>query len=516
VPRNILFYSAMSKRKQISFAVAAALITVAVLQPVLNGNFVNWDDPVNLLSNPDFRGLGWAQLKWMFTTFHMGHYQPISWLTLGLDYVLWGMNPFGYRLSNLLLHALNAVWVFVVARQLLGLALPRAKAADGAWASLVVALLFSVHPLRVESVAWATERRDVLSAFFYLAAIWAYLRSVAAPAAKRLGWQRGALMLFAASLLSKAQGVHLPIVLWIINIYPLRRKGFWPELVPYFALSIIFGVVAIKGGSSYGRLLTLEEFGPIQRIAQLCFGFVFYIVKSVYPVTLSPLYARPEPLSPADGPFLFSMILTLIMTTLSVLLRRQRPALLAAWAAYVLMLIPVSGAFPNGPQIAADRYTYLACLPWPLLLAGAWLGLRRPWLRHGGAILAVTLLCMYGYLTRRYIPIWADSTALWERAYAVSPYSTLAQINLSGTHYNKGVDFVSKGNAREATLAYRRALTVYPASYSAHYNLGNLLLREGDAKTAIFHYQWVLRISPGHTGAMAALKRANAIMAESP
>lgn len=158
--------------------VLIALITFAAFLPTLQNQFVNWDDAENFLDNPHYRGLGWTHLRWMWTT-HLGHYIPLTWMTLGLDYLLWGMNPFGYHLTSLLLHAANAVVFFFVVRRILTLALPSPSERRHALAVAagVAALLFAIHPLRVESVAWVTERRDVLSGLFYLLTILMYLRA---------------------------------------------------------------------------------------------------------------------------------------------------------------------------------------------------------------------------------------------------------------------------------------------------------------------------------------------------
>ena len=155
-------------------------MTVVAFLPALSNDFVNWDDDRNLIDNPFYRGLGWTQLSWMFSTFHEGHYQPLSWLTFAIDYLIWGMNPVGYHLTNLVLHGANAVFFYFLARRLLYAAVPQARVVDS-WRLRVsaglAALLFAVHPLRVESVAWATERRDMLSALFFFGAIYFYLRA---------------------------------------------------------------------------------------------------------------------------------------------------------------------------------------------------------------------------------------------------------------------------------------------------------------------------------------------------
>src|SRR6266704_2292832 len=184
--------------------VLIALVTFVPFLPTLDNQFVNWDDDDNLVENPHYRGLGWTHLRWMWTTSHIGHYAPLTWMTLGLDYLVWGLKPVGYHLGNLLLHAANAAVFYLVARRILGLALPGPGERGNvglAAAAAFAALLFALHPLRVESVAWATERRDVLSGLFYLSAILVYLRACEREERGR-GWYWGAVALFAGALLS--------------------------------------------------------------------------------------------------------------------------------------------------------------------------------------------------------------------------------------------------------------------------------------------------------------------------
>ena len=218
-----------------SMWIAPAIVTIVTCMtflPVLGNQFVNWDDYENLISNPSYRGLGWSQISWMFTTFYMGHYQPLSWLTLGLDYLIWGMNPVGYHLTSLILHAANAVVFYFVGRRLLAIALT-VKENERSWQlSLTVAfaaLLFAIHPLRVESVAWATERRDVLAGFFFLWAIYCYLRSAQiSQISSRRPWLWAAVVVYSLSLLSKATAMTLPVLLLLLDVYPLRRFQGWP------------------------------------------------------------------------------------------------------------------------------------------------------------------------------------------------------------------------------------------------------------------------------------------------
>lgn len=228
-----------------------AFATFLAFLPALRNGFVNWDDEFNFLTNPYYRGLGWTQIKWMFgASSQYGHYIPLTWLTLGLDYMLWGMNPSGYHLTNLLLHCANAVIFFYASRRLLTLAAREHAGSDPTgldFSAVFSALFFSLHPLRVESVAWVTERRDVLSGFFYLLMVLFYLRACAEerePQGPR--WLRLSAAMFVLALLAKINGIALPLALLGLDIYPLRRlpgdarcwlapdvRHVWLEKIPF-------------------------------------------------------------------------------------------------------------------------------------------------------------------------------------------------------------------------------------------------------------------------------------------
>src|SRR6266571_3362429 len=237
--------------------VLIALVTFAAFLPALYNQFVNWDDDDNFLRNPHYRGLAWTHIRWMWTT-HLGHYIPLTWMTFGLDYLLWGMNPVGYHLTSLLLHAANAVVFFFVVHRILTQALPSPSERGYALAvsAGVAALVFAIHPLRVESVAWVTERRDVLSGLFYLVAILLYLRACEGGARGR-GWYWLSMAAFVGALLSKSMVVNLPVVLLILDVYPLRRLGgavgWWSaparrvyvEKIPFVLLAAAASAIAL-------------------------------------------------------------------------------------------------------------------------------------------------------------------------------------------------------------------------------------------------------------------------------
>src|SRR5207249_1919349 len=360
-----------------------ALVTLAAFLPTLHNQFVNWDDDVNFLDNPHYRGLGWSQLRWMWTTFHMAHYIPLTWMTLGMDYLLWGMNPVGYHLTSLLLHVTSAVVVFFLARRFLTLALPRASGRGHALtvSAGFAALVFAIHPLRVESVAWATERRDVLSGLFYLLTLLMYLRACERDApGRRSYWLSVAL--FGCALLSKSMAVSLPVVLLILEVYPLRRLGgslgwsrasarrVYVEKIPFVLLAAAASAIALMAQLSNRGMVSVAHLSALDRLAVSTYGLSFYLWKTVVPLDLSPLYMLPQTVNPAATPFIVSYGGVLAVTAIALALRRRCPGLPAAWLEYVVVLLPVLGIAQNGPQIAADRYTYLAAPGWAILGRG--------------------------------------------------------------------------------------------------------------------------------------------------
>src|SRR5213592_3852425 len=361
--------------------VLIAVVTFAAFLPTLQNQFLNWDDPRNFLENPHYRGLGWTHLRWMWTT-HLGHYIPLTWMTLGLDYLLWGMNPVGYHLTSLLLHVTNAVVFFFVVRWLLTRALPSPSERGYALAVSAgfAALVFAIHPLRVESVAWVTERRDVLSGLFYLVAILLYLRACEGGARGR-GWYWLSAAVFGCALLSKSMVVNLPVVLVILDVYPLRRLGgavgWWSEparrvyveKIPFVLLAAAASAIAVMAQLSFHAALSVAQLSVPGRVAISAYGLSFYLWKMVVPVNLSPLYERGL-VDPWATLFLLSYGGLVAITALAWARRRRWPGLPATWLAYVVVLLPVLGIFQSGPQIAADRYTYLAGLGWAIL-AGA-------------------------------------------------------------------------------------------------------------------------------------------------
>jgi tetratricopeptide (TPR) repeat protein len=500
--------------------VLIALVTFAAFLPTLQNQFVNWDDADNFLDNPYYRGLGWSQLRWMWTTFHMGHWIPLTWMTLGLDYRLWGMNPVGYHLTSLVLHAANAIVFYFVAVRILGMALPDPsgrRRANLALAAAFAALLFALHPLRVESVAWATERRDVLSGLFYLLTILVYLRARERGERGR-GWYWGAVGLFACALLSKSITVSLPIVLLILDVYPLGRlggaTGWWSrparrvyqEKIPFVLLAGGAAAVAFLALFQLHNMAVLDRLSVPGRLAISAYNLSFYLWKMVVPVTLSPLYELGR-VNPSATPFLLSYGAVLAITALALAVRHRVPGLPVAWLAYVIILLPVLGIFQNGPQVAADRYTYLAGMGWALLAGAGLLSASRrlPVLSTG---LALALLVGLGFLTWIQTRVWHDSETLWSHAVAIDPGSPLGE-------YSWGLALDRQGKVAEAIDRYQAALRLNPNYADAHNSVGAALANQGKVAEAIEHYQTALRLKPdfaeAHGNLGAALAQQGAL-----
>ena len=470
---------------------AIAALTVLVFSPALWNGFVDWDDQVNLVGNVAYRGLGWTQLSWMFTTTLMGHYIPLTWLSFGLDYTLWGMNPLGYHLTSILLHAASAAVLFLIAGRLIQRARPDAQPAVAQAGAALAALVFALHPLRAESVAWATERRDVLSGLLVLLAVLAYVRGADAAAVRPWGWRLAALGCFVAAILAKSIVMTLPLILLILNIYPLRRLGgaagwwtpaarpVWWEKLPFVVVGVVGAELAWWAVARGGFFKPSASYALAERLAVAAYGGAFYVVKTLVPLGLSPLYEMPLRVRPLEPRFLLSALL-LIGITLAVWLGRRRwPAALAAWVGYLVLLAPVSGFVHSGYQLAHDRYSYLACLPFALLVGGLPLWLRRdrvPGRRPaatlaGGAVLAAGVLAL-ATLTWQQVQIWRSSESLWAHAVVVDPRCAIC-------HDELGAALLRRGQAAPAIVHFQRVLDLRPEMTRAEGSIGLALLQSG-------------------------------------
>jgi Tfp pilus assembly protein PilF len=502
-------------RERVTIPFALAVITFLAFSPALLNRFVEWDDYKNLFENPGFRGLGWTQIRWMFTSALMGHYIPVTWITFGLDYTLWGMNPLGYHVTNNLLHSANAALFYLVARRLLakGTSITEWPLRAG---SMVAALFFALHPLRAESVAWATERRDVLSGFFFLVAVLMYLR-----AAETGGWPRrrflvGSAACYALALLSKSIVMTLPLILMLLDFYPLGRVqwrwGMWrdpssrtvlKEKVPYLALGLAGAITSYWAVAANHSLTGFDRYGWPARIGMTGYSLWFYFEKTFLPLALSPLHELPAVVNPGEARFLLPGIGVVAISTAVLALRRRWPAGLALWIYYGLVLGPVTGIVHSGYQLTHDRYSYLSCLGWALLVGAAAgsvaraaaVGAVRPWFARGAAAVTVAWIIALGTLTWYQAQIWRDTETLWRHAAQSDPDCSICHINIGYFYYRQNLFTLARD---ECELALR----LRPDRIWVHGNLGLILQALGDPEAAIRHLNIALARYPDDPGVL--------------
>jgi Flp pilus assembly protein TadD len=505
-------------------------ITLVTFLPALQGQFLNWDDSTLFTRNLEYRGLGVAQLRWMFTTMLGGHYIPLTWLTLGLNYSLGGMNPWGYHLLALLLHATNAALFYLVACRVLaavvdrradGPVAARGDRATGLWTvragALVAALVFAIHPQRVESVAWITERGTLLCGALYFAAVLGYLRAAEPTGAFRWRWAGVfSLAAFAAALLAKGLALSLPVTLLILDVYPLRRwHGRWRralvEKIPYAVVALLGAAIVLLARTRGSHWSGFSDYGLDARLGFAGYSFWFYPSSVVWPIGLSPLYEVPLRASLLQWRFLAPLLGLAAATLGLVFLRRRFPGGLAAWIHSAAVVAPVSGLAHSGSQLVSDRYSYLAGLGFALI-AGygvAWAArLRRQgrlggWVSAVGAVGVTLVLAVLAASTWGQSGIWRDSETLWRWAAEQDPdcatcYAGLAEATLYGA---------GGGRARlgESEAYVRRAIALRPTLPFSHSILGTILLVRGQLAEAEASLRTYMRLAPGEAQGPARL-----------
>lgn len=507
------------RRLDILVALAIFAITVAAFIPALQGQFLNWDDSTLFTKNHDFRGLGGPQLRWMFTTTLAGHYMPLTWLTLGLNYALGGMDPWGYHLVAMLLHATNAVLFYLVARRLLAAA---GGPVEGEWSeageapaevtvgAALAALVFAIHPQRVESVAWVTERGTLVSGALYLLAVLGYLRAVASPGAIRWRWWGVySVAAFAAALLGKGLAISLPATLLILDAYPLRRvraRG-WVAVVrekaPYIVVALLGAIVILYARNRGAEWSAFARFGIDARLAFVAYSFWFYPTSTIWPIGLTPLHEVPVAPALLQGRFLVPLLGLVAVTGILVLLRRRAPGALAAWAHSAVVVLPVSGIAHSGSQLVSDRYSYLAGLGWALLAGYGmiWaMRLRRQgrlsrWVSAVGVSGVGLLVAALAVGTWGQSGTWRDSETLWRWATEQDPACAMCEAILG-----EAIVYGAPGGRvrlDEGEAHVRRAIALRPTMPLPHYTLGTMRLARGKYADAEASLRTYIQLAPG-------------------
>jgi tetratricopeptide (TPR) repeat protein len=471
----------LTPRVRIGIPVAVAIITFVCFLPALGAGFLNWDDGRNFTENPHYRGFTAENIQWMFTTCHMGHYIPITWMTLALDYELWGMNPFGYHFSSMVFHALATVLVYLVTLALLRKI--RDDSGPGLHvASAIAALFFGMHPLRVESVAWITERRDVLSGIFFCATLLTYLKLCTSD--RRLTWYGATWLLFVCALLCKSMVLTLPIIMLLLDIYPLRRfsRRSVLEKIPFIAVAFADLIVTWQAQRAISAIAV--DYPITDSLLQPGYRAFFYLAKSALPSGLSPLY----PMEHATLNAVYGLAAA-GLAGLSLLSIRRRP-MAVTWFSYLALLIPVIGIVHGGPQQVADRYSYLPAIAWTVPIGAAF---YPHWNKFIAIMPAVAILGLLGFLTSRQTEIWKDSVTLWTRALDHAPSVT--------AYVNRGLAFIERREFARAVEDLDRALQIDPRDVYALCTRSDARLRQGDVRGALTDAEEAVKIDPGHAPA---------------
>jgi tetratricopeptide (TPR) repeat protein len=497
---------------------AVAGLTALVFSRSLGLGFVGWDDGVLLVTNPAFRGLGWSQLRWMIGNTLLGHYVPVTWLSFAADHEVWGLRPAGYHLTNVLLHAANAGLVSVLAARLLERATswPLAVCRLGA---VSAALLWALHPLRVEAVSWVTGRRDVLSGFLLLLALTAYLRAAAAEGPRRRQWLVATAAACGLALGSKAIVMTVPAALVALDVYPLRRlpadvvrwgdrafRAVWLEKVPLVVLAgaaAAASAVAVPRGAGYLML------GVSAWLGKVAVSLAHPLWKTAWPLSLSPLYELPRQVHLGGTEYWAGGLLVAGISVAALALRRRWPAAITAWVWYLAFLAPVTAMAHAGPQLTADRYSYLPSLSLSVLagaLAAAGVQAARSGHVPSGAgpgVLVVTTLVLAGLagLTWQQQGIWRDNGTLWAHAVRATPDCVRCHVNL-------GSWLSEQGRLSDAIAHYQRALQLDPSRVELDTNIGLALVRLGRPGEAVSRYERALARHPDRVPVRVSLAAA--------
>jgi tetratricopeptide (TPR) repeat protein len=487
----------------VGVCICLAVLTWAVFGQTLSHDFVNYDDPKYVYENTKITsGLNIAGITWAFTHIHSENWHPLTTISHMLDCQLYGLRAGGHHFTNVLLHTIAAILLFLALQSMTG----------AFWQSAFVAALFAIHPLHVESVAWVAERKDVLSGVFFMLALLAYLHYVSTPSIARYLL---VVFVFALGLMSKPMLVTLPFVLLLLDYWPLKRiggpalakptarqavvSGQWSavsgqllklvlEKIPLIGLSAISSVVTFL--AQRAALGWTEQLPMSARINNALVSYVAYVWQMLWPVKLAAFYPHPENRLPL-WEIILALLLLIGITAAAVALRKKAPYFITGWLWYIGMLVPVIGLVQVGWQGRADRYTYLPQIG--LYIAGIWAAadLTASWRRQctilsAAAILTLAILSWRTWVQTSY---WRDSETLFTHALAVTSNNDVAENNL-------GIVFLRKGKLDDAISRLQAAVNLRPENAPAHDNLAKALLQKGQVDEAVVHYRRLLELQP--------------------
>lgn len=520
-----------TKRKEIIICLFLVAATLFIYLQVINYDFVYFDDELYVIDNPNVKaGLTRESIIWAFSTDYAGNWHPLAWLSHMLDIELYGLSPMGHHLTSLQIHIVNTVLLFILLNWMTG----------AVWPSGFVAALFALHPLHVESVAWAAERKDVLCALFWILSILAYVRYTRNQS--KMNYLL-IVVLFAFGLMSKPMIVTLPFTLLLLDFWPLSRfeqKTYktqtsacrilialiW-EKIPLFALSAISSIITFSIQQHGGAVVSLESIPLTMRISNALVSYVSYITKMFWPINLAFFY--PYHVLPI-GNVLLSGILLLCISALIISASRRFPYLVTGWLWYLGTLVPVIGLVQTGCQSMADRYTYVPLIGIFIIIAWGMRDIAAKWQSQrillpifSGIALVFLMICTWFQAGQ-----WQNGITIFKHTLNVTKNNCVADCelghalmrngklddavvqfykalkinpNYEEAHANLGCTLARQGNISDAIYHYNKALRINPNNAKAHNNLGVLLAGKGKFNDAVYHYQEALRINPKYAGA---------------
>ncbi len=457
--------------------------TLVVYAQVSSFAFLTFDDNQGLLANPQVRdGLTGSGIAWAFTTGYASNWFPLTWISHMLDFQFFGLDAGWHHLTNVLIHALSAVLLLALLRRMTG----------RIWESAFVAFVFALHPLHVESVAWVSERKDVLFAFFWFLSTWLYLDFLDKRTLQKYLLMVGA---FSLGLMSKQMIVTLPFTLLLLDAWPLKRKftkGVVLEKVPLVALAIAASLITLLAQEKGGAVQTLTSVPLDARVANALMAYVIYIANFIWPTGLAFFY--PYPVTWQVGVELFDAAALLGMSIAVVLAFRARPYLAVGWFWYLGTLAPVIGLIQVGYQARADRYTYVPLIGISIMVAWAAAEVFEKAAQGAGrraSVKAAAIVVCTGWMVVTWVQIsyWKDSAALYTRAIEVTDANYLAHLNL-------GVDLAAQGRFQAALTELNTSIAENPDQAHARNSLGTVLYNLGRKDDAIAQFSQAIRLAP--------------------
>ncbi|MBL6967708.1 MAG: tetratricopeptide repeat protein [Desulfobacteraceae bacterium] len=508
---------------------------IAVYWQVRNHDFVNFDDDRYVTDNYRIKsGLTAENITWAFTAFHVSNWHPLTWLSHMVDYQLFGLNPGKHHIFSVMLHIANSLLLLYLLRRMTG----------SLWRSSIVAALFALHPVHVESVAWISERKDVLSTFFWMLCLFSYIGYVERPGVLRYSF---ILLFFALGLMAKPMVITLPFVFLLLDFWPLCRLQLGQEIntichlkrkapvsrlllekSPLFLMTAASGVITFVAQSSGGAVQTFTSFPLPVRIANALTSYLKYMEQTLWPTKMAVLYPHPHTVNGLK--VAGASLLLMAISFLAVKTVRQYPFIIVGWLWFLGTLVPVIGLVQVGVQAMADRYTYIPLIGIFIIIAWSIPGLLASKLNLKIPLASLLLLsiAVLALLTWKQVGYWKNSTTLFKHAIGVTKNNYISYSNLGQAlaeqgrisegiahlyeslrikpdyaiaHNNLGTALERQGRLKEAVKHYTAAVRIAPSLPAAHYNLGVVLHRQGNIKDAADHYIQTLRVMPDHARA---------------